>query len=74
MRKDWMFKLVGAETFMIGKDKQHKCVISIEPLGMRTKYKKDYVTSKSCHFFSKQKTTTNFCLEKYGNFLTLKLL
>ena len=43
MRKDWMFKLVGAETFMIGKDKQHKCVISIEPLGMRTKYKKDYV-------------------------------
>ena len=45
-----MFKLVGAETFMIGKDKQHKCVISIEPLGMRTKYKKDYVHTLGVNF------------------------
>jgi len=33
MRKEWMFKLVGSEKFNIGKDKQHRCVISIDPLG-----------------------------------------
>jgi hypothetical protein len=28
-----MFKLVGTEAFSIGKDKQHRCLIKIDPLG-----------------------------------------
>ena len=32
IRKDWMFKLVGNETFQVGKSKT-LCVIKIEPVG-----------------------------------------
>ena len=32
LRKDWMFKLVGNETFQVGKSKT-LCVIKIEPVG-----------------------------------------
>ena len=32
IRKDWMFKLVGGETFNVGKSKT-QCTIKIEPVG-----------------------------------------
>ena len=33
LRKDWMFKLVGTESFELGKNKQHKCCVRIDPIG-----------------------------------------
>ena len=32
LRRDWMFKLVGTETFSVGKNKA-ACSIKIEPVG-----------------------------------------
>jgi hypothetical protein len=32
LRRDWMFKLVGTETFSVGKSKA-ACSIKIEPVG-----------------------------------------
>ena len=32
LKKDWMFKLVGTETFKVGKN-QTQCTIVIEPVG-----------------------------------------
>ena len=32
LRRDWMFKLVGTETFTVGKNKS-ACSIKIEPVG-----------------------------------------
>ena len=46
LRKEWMFKLVGTESFNVGKSKT-LCVIKIEPVGGFTYQYSLEVTSQS---------------------------